>query len=216
MKTSVLALASILAACTKTDPKPDPMTSSSNEVPTFQIQGTPPPSNSVAAPAASASSGAPALTVTATTTAVAATGSAEKTAVVPDAGKKDLPATTAAASRITGKNFALDLATPGCRVNESCQMTIRVTAGDGYHVNKDYPYKFLPKDTTGIEFTAKQFSRDAGDFKEDGAKAGVMTVRFKPTASGKAKVTGTYKMSVCSDENCQIEQPAIDFEVPVL
>ncbi len=216
-----IGLASMLmacVACTKTDPKPDPATSSSNDVPSFQITGTPQTSASVVAnPPPSASAGAPTLSVTSTTTAVAVpSGSAEKTALVPDAGKKDLPPTTAAASRITGKNFALDIATPGCRVNEACQMTIRVTAGTGYHVNKEYPYKFLPKEAGGIEFTSKQFSRDAGDFKEDSATSGTMTVRFKPTAAGKAKVAGTYKMSVCSDENCQIEQPAIELEVPVL
>ncbi len=43
-----------------------------------------------------------------------------------------------------------------------------------------------------------------------------MTVRFKPTAAGDAKVSGTYKMSVCSAENCQIEQQTVSLNVPVM
>jgi hypothetical protein len=37
-----------------------------------------------------------------------------------------------------------------------------------------------------------------------------MTVRFKPSAAGDAKIAGTYKMSVCSADQCQIEvQPLV-------
>jgi hypothetical protein len=57
-----------------------------------------------------------------------------------------------------------------------------------------------------------------GDFREEGEKAATMTVAFKPTAApagGKVTLAGTYKMSVCSDANCQIEQTAISLAVPV-
>jgi RNA 3'-terminal phosphate cyclase len=59
------------------------------------------------------------------------------------------------------------------------------------------------------------FSKDNGDFVEEGEKSGTMTVRFKPTAAGEAKVAGTYKMSVCSADQCQIEIQPIALAVPV-
>ena len=43
-----------------------------------------------------------------------------------------------------------------------------------------------------------------------------MIVRFKPTSAGEARVSGTYKMSVCSAENCQIETQAVTLVVPVM
>lgn len=99
-------------------------------------------------------------------------------------------------------------------------MTLRIAATGDYHVNKEYPYKFTASASPGVTFLgngdANVFSRAAGDFREDGEKAATMTVRFKPAAAGEAKVTGTYKMSVCSAENCQIEQQTVSLAVPVM
>jgi hypothetical protein len=99
-------------------------------------------------------------------------------------------------------------------------MTLRLAAAGDYHVNKEYPYKFLATVAPGVQFLgsgdANTFSRAAGDFREEGEKTATMTVRFKPTATGEARVTGTYKMSVCSAENCQIETPTVTLAVPVM
>ncbi len=98
-------------------------------------------------------------------------------------------------------------------------MTLRLTAAGEYHVNKEYPYKFIATAAPGIQFLgtgdASTFSRAAGDFREEGEKAATMTVRFTPTAAGEAHVSGTYKMSVCSAENCQIETPTVSLAVTV-
>ena len=99
-------------------------------------------------------------------------------------------------------------------------MTLRLAAGGEYHVNKEYPYKFVATAAPGVQFLGNgepnTFSRSSGDFREDGEKAATMTVRFKPTAAGEARVTGTYKMSVCSAENCQVETQAVQLAVPVM
>ena len=198
----------LLAACTKTDPKADPTAPapSASEA-SFQITGTPP-----------SASAKPAVTTVASATTTAVASAERAAAVKKDAGTptKDMPATTPASTRLTGKNFTLDVATPGCRVNEACQVTLSLAALESFHVNKDYPYKFVPKTSANVEYAATQFTKESGDFKETGPKNAILTVRFKPTAKGNQKVTGTYKMSVCSDENCQIEQPSIDLDVPVL
>jgi hypothetical protein len=99
-------------------------------------------------------------------------------------------------------------------------MTLRLAPSGEYHVNKEYPYKFLAGAAPGVQFLgngdANTFSRAAGDFREEGEKSATMTVRFKPTAAGEARVSGTYKMSVCSAENCQIETQAVTLAVPVM
>jgi hypothetical protein len=99
-------------------------------------------------------------------------------------------------------------------------MTIKLAAAGSYHVNKEYPYKFVATPASGLEFLGKgepqQFTRANGDFVEQGEKAGTMTVRFKPTAAGEAHVAGTYKFSVCSEDQCQIEQEKLELAVPVI
>jgi len=98
-------------------------------------------------------------------------------------------------------------------------MTLRLTTAGDFHVNKEYPYKFVAAAAPGVQFLgngdANTFSRGAGDFHEDGEKAATMTIRFKPTAAGEAHVSGTYKMSACSAESCQIETPVVSLAVPV-
>jgi hypothetical protein len=89
-----------------------------------------------------------------------------------------------------------------------------------FHVNKEYPYKFVASAAPGVAYLANgdanTFSRSSGDFHEDSEKVGTMTVRFKPSAAGEARVAGTYKMSICSAEQCQIETQAVSLAVPVL
>ncbi len=192
-------------------------TAVSSEAPTISITGTPPPAPSAsAAPAASAAPSASASVkagaaakATGTTAAPVASAKAEAAAPLKPAG-----------TSITGKNFTLAVGSPGCRVDTPCAVTLRITTGGEFHVNKEYPYKFTANAAPGVTFLgsgdANVFSRAAGDFREEGEKSATMTVRFKPTAAGEAKIAGTYKMSVCSAEQCQIEAQAVQLAVPVL
>jgi hypothetical protein len=121
--------------------------------------------------------------------------------------------------RVDGQNFSLDLASTGCKAGADCTLTIKLTAAADYHVNKEYPYKFTATSAPNVTFLGKKepptFTKEAGDFVEEGEKSGTMTVRFKPAAAGEAKVAGTYKMSVCSADQCQIEAQPIALNVPV-
>jgi hypothetical protein len=125
-----------------------------------------------------------------------------------------------ASHHVTGKNFELDLASPGCSVGQECAMTIKLVATGDYHVNKEYPYKFTAKALPDVAFLGKGdatiFTRAAGDYVEQGEKVGTMTVRFKPARHGDAKVAGTFKLSVCSADQCLIEQEAVELAVPVM
>ena len=139
-----------------------------------------------------------------------------------DAGKgRDGGATAMkpVSKHVGGNNFALDLASPGCKAATECTMTIKLVASSDYHVNKEYPYKFTAVPAPGLEFLGKgdaTFTRASGDFVEQGEKTGLMTVRFKPASPGEASVKGTYKFSVCSADQCQIEQEKLELTIPVL
>jgi hypothetical protein len=208
-----LALALFLGACTKPEASPSP-SPSATEVTTFTITGTPPSAParipSASAPVPSASAPSPSRTSAVASTRAASASSSAR----PGAPLKP------AATRITGNNFALDVASPGCRVDVPCVVTLHLSVLGAFHVNSQYPYKFVGNPAPGIAFlghTEKNvFSRALGDLQEDGEKSATLTVRFTPSAAGEAPITGTYKMSICSAENCQIESPSVTLAVPVI
>ncbi len=214
-----LGLALLVAACSKSEGGAAPV--ASKDIPTFQIVGTPQTATATASATASATpSAAASASATATTTTAPATATTTATAATSTIAKNDAGgALRPAQAHVAGKNFALDLASPGCRAATPCTMTIRLATGGDYHINKEYPYKFLATPSSNVEFLgsgdANTFSRGQGDFKEEGEKAGTLTVRFKPKAPGDANVSGTYKLSVCSAENCQIEQQTVSLAVAV-
>jgi len=199
-----------------------------SEAPTISITGTPPP----AAPSASASA-TPSPVVAVAPAAASASPSASANAAGAKASTatsgKAAPTSSAkpeaaplkpAATSISGKNFTLAVGSPGCRVDVPCAVTLRITAGGEFHVNKEFPYKFTANAAPGVTFLgggdANVFSRAAGDFREETEKSATMTVRFKPTAAGEARVAGTYKLSVCTADQCQVESQAVQLAVPTL
>ena len=53
-------------------------------------------------------------------------------------------------------------------------MALRLEASGGYHVNKEYPYKFTANAAPSVDFLGRDpggaavFSKAAGDFTQDG------------------------------------------------
>lgn len=123
-----------------------------------------------------------------------------------------------ATKHLTGDHFALDLASANCKVGAECTLTIKLATLGEFHVNKEYPYRFIAAETPGVDYLGKtdklKFTKDDGAFVPDGEKTATMTVRFKPAAAGKTKIAGTYKMSVCSADQCQIEEPTLELLIP--
>ena len=132
------------------------------------------------------------------------------------------PSVQPASARITGHHFTLDVSSKGCTAGNECALTVRLEATGGYHINKDYPYKltlnaapnvvFLGRDPAGV----LTFSKSAGDFQIIEEHVATMTARLKPSAKGTTSLTGIYKMSVCSESNCQLEQAKIFLDLLVL
>jgi len=96
---------------------------------------------------------------------------------------------------------------PSCASGGTCEARLRLTALGDYHVNPQYPFKFEGDPTPGIELDG------TGTLAQDDAKTATMTIRFRPAKAGKARLTGTFKLSVCTDDNCEIETPKIAFDV---
>ncbi|HEY8079417.1 MAG TPA: hypothetical protein VIF62_35040, partial [Labilithrix sp.] len=116
-----------LAACDKKESAP---------------QAEPAASTSATATATIATATATSATTTATAT---ATVTATPTAIASAKSTASAAATLKASSaHLSGKNFALDVASPGCRADTPCAMTIKLAATGEYHINDQYPYKLVP------------------------------------------------------------------------
>jgi len=123
----------------------------------------------------------------------------------------------------TGDNYVINASTSSCRAGGECTVALRLEAQGAFHVNKEYPYKFTANDTSGVEFLGhdpsnkNRFSKAAGDFALDASneKVGTMTVRFKPSSRGSVSISGLFKFSVCSAQNCQLGQATVTVPVAV-
>ena len=96
-----------------------------------------------------------------------------------------------------------------CASGATCEARVVLTALGDYHINQDYPFKFV-----GAPAPALALDGDAA-FALTDAKHGTLTVRFTPTAAGAQTLAGVFKLSVCSDDTCEIETPTLELTVPV-
>jgi hypothetical protein len=133
-------------------------------------------------------------------------------------------ASTAGAGQVAkGNNFVVSATVGACAANAECKIDLRLEAQGDFHVNKEYPYKFKATAASGLTFLGKDpsgaemFSKAAGDFVLDSGneKVGTMSVRFKSANKGNVSITGTFKLSVCSAQNCQLEQASVTVPVVV-
>ena len=98
---------------------------------------------------------------------------------------------------------------PGCQRGAWCTVRLELTALGGFHVNRDYPFKFVGAADEGIEHDG------TGAFTVESDTTGVLVHRFRAAAAGAARITGTFKLSVCSDDQCEIEAAPVAVDVPV-
>jgi hypothetical protein len=112
---------------------------------------------------------------------------------------------------LAGKPFyRIDPGAPVTCVHDTvCEAHLVLTALGAYHVNKDYPFKFLGEPAPAPPVDGE------GSFAIGDAKHATMTVKFRPAAPGTARLIGTFKLSVCSDDTCEIETPNLELAVPV-
>jgi hypothetical protein len=114
-----------------------------------------------------------------------------------------------------GSNFFIDTAQAGdCVAGANCSLTLTLVATGAFHINDEYPYKFRADDAPGVTFLGTDsagpsvFSKAASNWQKAAPQKGVMTVSFQ-SAKGQKNVAGTFKLSVCSAQNCQLEQQTL-------
>ncbi|MDB4961708.1 MAG: hypothetical protein JWP01_1707 [Myxococcales bacterium] len=108
------------------------------------------------------------------------------------------------------KLYRIELTAPPCTATARCEARVAIHAIGGYKVNAEYPTKFVvdPKATVTIEGTGT-FAADPTD-----KTLGSLTVPFRAKAAGSANLVGQLKLSVCTDEVCEIEAVPIDVAIP--
>jgi hypothetical protein len=143
---------------------------------------------------------------------------------------KDSAAATSTQSKVTnvaagphvdGNHYVIDAAAADCAAGANCAVTVKLVAQGEYHINQQYPYKFTATPAAGITYLGSDataphvFTKTAGDFAIGDEKTATMTVKFKAGQKGAVAIGGTFKMSVCSAQNCQLEQQDVAVNVAV-
>jgi hypothetical protein len=117
------------------------------------------------------------------------------------------PKTAPASPPLAAKEFFRLDAQPvtWCKAGASCEAKLVLTALGDYHVNDEYPTKLVIEPTPGVTVESTTFT-PAG-------ATGTMAVAFKVDKPGTTKIAGQFRLSVCNEDNCQIEGPKIAFDV---
>jgi hypothetical protein len=113
------------------------------------------------------------------------------------------------ASGASGNHYVVGYnALSGCAVDAPCTGTVTLTATGGYHINNEFPYKFVVDAAPGIEWQTsdgRSFGKGTGEFVKTGELTALISLRYRGKQAGTARLAGTFKMSVCSEANCQVE-----------
>ncbi|HXN31090.1 MAG TPA: hypothetical protein VN894_04480 [Polyangiaceae bacterium] len=112
-----------------------------------------------------------------------------------------------------GDHFFVDAVPPGdCMAGALCQVGVKLVALDDFHVNDEFPYRFVADPKPLVQFVGTDpagqgvFSKAAGDWRKDDPKSGAMAVGFFLSTPGSYSISGTFKLSVCSGAQCLLEQ----------
>jgi hypothetical protein len=118
-----------------------------------------------------------------------------------------------------GDDYLIDLTPDPCTVDTGCRIAIRLVATGDYHINDEYPHKFVADDAAGIEFLGTDpggknvFSKVAGNWTKSDSRTAAMVVTYKPADTQTKTVSGVLKFSVCSPQNCELDRRQVNASV---
>ena len=116
-------------------------------------------------------------------------------------------------------HYYIDAAPASCKAGAPCQVDLVVVATGDFHINDEYPYRFKADDAPGISCLGaaasdrSTFSKPAGDWQKTAPKSGTMAVKFTAASPGPGNVSGTFRVSVCSEASCLLEQPRVSARI---
>ncbi|MBI5534908.1 MAG: hypothetical protein HY898_19430 [Deltaproteobacteria bacterium] len=120
-----------------------------------------------------------------------------------------------AAPVVDNENFKVVLEPVGpYKKDQQGIVRVVLTTKRDYHINKQYPYKFVTADppAEGVTYPKKVVPRGDGTYEE---KKAVLPVPFVPTKTGDVMVGGTFSLSVCTDANCLMDKAKLEISVKV-
>lgn len=113
-------------------------------------------------------------------------------------------------TRVEGQHVDVDVVSGTCHVGVPCVVTLQVAARGSFHVNQEYPHKFVAE-----EPEARTFRRSREAFAAPGQDVVTLVVSFVPDTAGGARLSGQVKTSACDDGTCAIETPRVSVVIPV-
>ncbi len=118
------------------------------------------------------------------------------------------PATKVEADEYTAEIKASGPFTKG----KEAKAEVVIKAKEGFHVNDQYPHKFVLREVDGISFAKPVVKKDDGKIDTTTMS---LPITFTPAKDGKFKVGGIAHFSVCSDKNCLMPKPDLELTVDV-
>ena len=120
----------------------------------------------------------------------------------------------AATSLLDEPSFHLEMRPAGTyQKGTAATVEVVLEAKPPYKVNGQYPIKLQLEPAKGVKFDADTVGKDRVALQ--GGKQAVMKVGFTPESSGRKRIAGKLKFSVCNDERCLMETRELELSVDV-
>jgi hypothetical protein len=116
-------------------------------------------------------------------------------------------------AQVSEASFELKLAAKNSyAAGKEGRVEVVLEAKAPFKVNQEYPYSFSLNASPGVSFAHMKLNRDRVILEE---KRATLSVPFTPTQSGSRTISGTFKFSVCTDEQCLIKKHDLGTSVNV-
>ncbi len=102
--------------------------------------------------------------------------------------------------------FRLEAEAAPCASGAPCKISLVLSALGDYKLNKEYPFKLVPDARSAVAL------RKLGKLERESGQRGVMKLETEP-APLPAALTGVFKLSVCTEDVCEIADPEISVTV---
>lgn len=98
--------------------------------------------------------------------------------------------------------YRLEAEVAPCTSGAPCEVALVLSALGDYKLNKEYPFKLVPHPHSAAP------AHRVGELERSSDKHGVMKLEAVATALP-AALTGVFKLSVCTEDVCEIADPEI-------
>lgn len=103
--------------------------------------------------------------------------------------------------------YRLEATPEPCTSGAPCQVSLVLTALGDYKLNKEYPFKLVP------HAQSPATAHRVGSLERSAERRGVMKVELVAPALP-SSFTGVFKLSVCTEDVCEIADPEISVTLP--